>query len=359
MEGGIETVDFAPDYRHMADVARNVRPARLPLYEHTVGGGIMEKALGREFAGLAWGRNRDLHEYFRQFCRFFKEMTYDVVSFEVGLCPILPGHGALSGGGPGPIQSREDFDKYPWADISEKFWAQAGPRYDALVEALPPGMKIVGGVGYGVFEISEDLVGLEHLPFMMVDEPELYVDLYNRIGDMLCTIWAEMVKRYGDSFVICRIGDDMGFKSSLLTTPATVRDQVLPQYRRIIKIVHEAGLPFLLHSCGCIFDVMDDLIAAGIDAKHSNEDVIAPFDRWIELYGDRIGLLGGFDTDLLCRLDPQQITELVLDNGARYRRTAKGFALGSGNSIPPYVPPECYLAMIYAAQELRNKEQSS
>ena len=43
---------FTPDYRHMADVARNVRPARLPLYEHTVGGGIMEKVLGRELSPI-------------------------------------------------------------------------------------------------------------------------------------------------------------------------------------------------------------------------------------------------------------------------------------------------------------------
>ncbi|MDR1030283.1 MAG: hypothetical protein LBL76_05370 [Treponema sp.] len=46
------------------------------------------------------------------------------------------------------------------------------------------------------------------------------------------------------------------------------------------------GKPFLLHSCGCIFKVMDDLIAARIDAKHSNEDAIAP-------YGRRIGNFGG------------------------------------------------------------------
>jgi len=350
---------FAPDYRHMADVARNVRPARLPLYEHTVGGEIMEKALGREFAGLAWGRNRDLDEYFTQFCHFFKKMTYDVISFEVGLCPLLPGHGALSGGGPGPIQSREDFDKYPWDGIPDRFWAQAGPRYDALIKALPPGMKIVGGVGYGVFEISEDLVGLEHLPFMMVDEPELYADLYNRIGDMLCTIWAEMVKRYKDSFVICRVGDDMGFKSSLLTTPATVRDHVLPQYRRIIKIVHDAGLPFLLHSCGCIFEVMEDIIATGIDAKHSNEDAIAPFDRWIADYSDRIGLMGGFDMDFLCTKSEGDVYESVLEQGRRFRSTAKGYALGSGNSIPDYVPVENYLAMVRAAQALRAEEAGS
>jgi uroporphyrinogen decarboxylase len=346
-------MDFTPDYRHFADVMQNKRPARLPLYEHTISAETMEKVLNVEFAGLAWGKNRDLAEYFRNYCQFHKAMTYDVISFEVGLCPILPGHGALSGGGPGPIQNRADYEKYPWAEIPEMFWSQAGPRFDAFVESIPEGMKAVGGIGYGVFEVSEDLVGLEYLPFIQVDDPELYTDLYRSIGDMMCTIWEEFLKKYSHAFVAGRFGDDLGFKSSLLTNPPTLRDHVIPQHKRIIDLVHAAGLPFLLHSCGCIFEVMDDILAAGIDAKHSNEDSIAPYDRWITDYGDKIGLCGGFDMDFLCSQSETEVYDTVLERGRRFRKSAKGYALGSGNSIPDYVPVENYLAMVRAAQAIR------
>jgi uroporphyrinogen decarboxylase len=83
--------------------------------------------------------------------------------------------------------------------------------------------------------------------------------------------------------------------------------------------------------------------------------VIAPFDVWIERYGDRIGLLGGVDVDILCREDPKAIYERVLDMGRRFRTKAKGYALGSGNSIPDYVPVDGYMAMIRAAQTLREQ----
>jgi uroporphyrinogen decarboxylase len=43
---------------------------------------------------------------------------------------------------------------------------------------------------------------------------------------------------------------------------------------------------------------MDGIIDLGIDAKHSNEDQIAPFEKWIELYNDSIGLFGGFGLNL-------------------------------------------------------------
>jgi len=46
----------------------------------------------------------------------------------------------------------------------------------------------------------------------------------------------------------------------------------------------------------------------------------------------------------------------VLEQGSRFRQQAQGYALGSGNSIPDYVPAEGYLAMVRAAQEIRRRE---
>ena len=51
------------------------------------------------------------------------------------------------------------------------------------------------------------------------------------------------------------------------------------------------------------------------------------------------------------------IRGLVLERGQKYRRLARGYALGSGNSIPDYTPVEGYLAMIRAAQAIRELER--
>jgi uroporphyrinogen decarboxylase len=153
------------------------------------------------------------------------------------------------------------------------------------------------------------------------------------------------------------MGDDLGFKSGTLLEPGTIRDHILPQYKRVIDIVHNASKKFLLHSCGNIFEVMEDIIRLGIDAKHSNEDQIAPFERWIKLYSDRIGLFGGIDVNILSLNSYDEVFEIVLDKGMRYRNSAKGYGLGSGNSIPDYVPVESFMAMIDAARELRRREE--
>jgi uroporphyrinogen decarboxylase len=352
-------MDFQNDYQQMLEVLANRRPARLPLYEHHISPLVMEKILGVQFAELINGDEADLAEYFRQYCRFFQQMTYDTVSFEVGIADLLPDHGAIMGGRPGPIQTRTDFENYPWQELPQIFWEVARRRFNSLLDAMPAGMKALGGPGYGIFEISEDLVGFQYLSYLQADDPELFAELYKKIGDLFISIWSRFLEHFGPQFVICRMGDDLGFKTSTLISPATIRAQIFPQYRRLIALIKCHQKPFLWHSCGNIFPIMDDVISMGIDAKHSNEDCIAPFDEWISRYGNRIGLLGGIDVDLICQKSPAEITGTVYEKGRQYRQMAKGYALGSGNSIPDYVPVEGYLAMIEGAKRIRADEEQA
>ena len=98
---------FEPDFRYMLDVLANRRPARLPVYEHIISPIIMEHVLGVEFAALESGDGRDLDQFFAHYCRFWQEMTYDTVSYEVTITDRLPGHGAIMGGaGPDPVARR-------------------------------------------------------------------------------------------------------------------------------------------------------------------------------------------------------------------------------------------------------------
>jgi uroporphyrinogen decarboxylase len=347
---------FQPDHSHMLQVLYNRRPERLPLYEHHIDPPFISRATGKEMI-LSGSRHSDLDAYYTEITSFWKEMGYDAFDYEAPICDILPDHGAILGGRPGPIQSRADFEKYPFNEIPGIFWDTYTPHLESLARIMPPGMKAYGGCGYGIFETSQDLVGYEYLCVMLYTDPELFSDLFIRIGNLYEKLWSEMVLRYRDLFVFFRMGDDLGYKNSTLLAPETIVEHILPQYRRVIRIVHRSGKKFLLHSCGNIFTVMEELLACGIDAKHSNEDQIAPFDRWIELYNDRIGLFGGIDVDILCQNPYDEVYRMVLEKGSAFRSRAKGWGLGSGNSIPEYVPVEGYIGMIDAAKEIRRRER--
>ena len=345
---------FEPDYHHILDAACNRVPARLPLYEHLITPKQMEKVLGVPFAHLHGGDGADKDTYFRQYCRFFREMGYDTVSFECCVTGVLPGGGALGGHKKGVISSWEGYEKYPWERVEERYFAAFAPCFEALRRNMPEGMKAIGGVGNGVFECVQDLVGYMALCYLREDEPELYDALFQRTGQLLLDIWKRFLREYGDIYCVCRFGDDLGFKSNTLLPSEDIRRCIVPAYREIIAEVHRAGKPFLLHSCGCIFNVMEDLIEAGIDAKHSNEDQIAPFPEWVERYGDRIGNFGGIDTDAVCRL-PKEEMETYIRNVIETCQGHGGFAFGSGNSIPDYVPLDQYLCMVNCVRRPRGE----
>jgi uroporphyrinogen decarboxylase len=346
---------FIPDYTNIVKAAKNITPDRMPLYEHAISGTIMEKILNKKFNELSLGNLTERKEYFRNYTAFFEAMGYDTVSFECGIAPILPGGGALTSHEPGSIKNREDFNKYSWDSVKNIFFDKYSKDFELLGEVMPDGMKAIGGPGYGIFECVQEIVSYTELCYISADDPELYGDLFKKMGDLFFSIWQEFLKKYGHIFCVCRFGDDLGFKSSTLIPAQDIKDHVIPQYKRIIALVHSYNKPFLLHSCGKIFDVMDDLISiAKIDAKHSNEDQIALFSEWVNRYGDRIGNFGGIDTDHLCRKSEQEIKAIVKEV-VGYSIGHGGFALGSGNSIPDYVPTQGYMAMIEAAREIRGE----
>lgn len=347
--------EFVPDYNNLINAAKNIKPVRMPLYEHHVSEKIMEVLLNKEFADLYNGNEVERREFFRSFNGFFKAMGYDTVSFERGYPLVMPGSGALRENGPGVIKNRSDFEKYPWDEVPSLFFEKFSSDFKLLSEEMPNGMKAVGGIGYGLFEGVQDVVGYQELCYIKVDDPELYADLFKTVGNVMYKIWKDFLDKFGDAYAVCRFGDDLGFKSSTLLPPDDIRTLLIPQYKKLVSLVHSYNKPFILHSCGKIFDVMDDLIDnVKIDAKHSNEDQIAPFSVWVQKYGDRIGNFGGVDTDHLCRKTEDEI-RLIVKEVVGYSINSGGFALGSGNSIPSYVKPELYLAMIECARELREE----
>lgn len=349
--------NYVPNYENVVKAARNQWVEHIPLYEHGIGARAIYDITGDRPYDIWFSRDMsESKEGFRQFWNFWKTMGYDTASMEFGVCGALVGGGALGQHKDGCIKNRDDFNKYPWKEIPQRFFDFYGPYIRNFAETCPAGMKAVGGVGNGLFEAVQDLVGYIDLCFIRADDEELYADIFKAMGEVEYAIWDRFMAEYSDVFCVLRFGDDLGYKSQTSISPDDIRRHIIPVYQRIISRVHQENKPFLLHSCGRIFDVMEDLIGtAKIDAKHSNEDQIAHFTQWVERYGDRIGNFGGIDTDVLCRYSPEYIREYILDCLDKVKGHG-GIAFSSGNSIPDYVPTESYLVMIDTVRQWRGEK---
>ena len=347
-------MNFEPDYRNIALAALNKFPYRLPLYEHNISPEVVEAILGKQLPDLQ-GSLADRKEYFRLYTNFCKENGYDVVPFEGCITELIQGGEALCGRTGSIIHTMKDLEEYPWDDKVEEYFNRFELSFQALTEVMPAGMKAVGGIGNGIFEVVQDFVPLTELAYLQIDEPEVYAELWKKVEQLMLTIWQRFLVTYADTYAVCRMGDDLGFATSTLISPQDISTHIIPGYAHIGELVHSFNKPFLLHSCGAIFPVMDEIIAkANINAKHSNEDNIAPFQTWIELYSDRIGLFGGVDMNVLCLNKGPEITDYV-NEILHCMKGLPGLAIGSGNQIADYVPPESFLTMVETVRRFRGE----
>ena len=242
----------------------------------------------------------------------------------------------------GPIMSREDFEEFAWPDphapeaTSELEWYQ---------EHLPEDMCIIGSGGFAHFaEFLTWLMGYETLCYALYDDRELVGAIAGRLTEYFRVILSRMLTF--DRVKIIWGSDDMGHKTGLLISPDDTREFFLPGHKLMAEMSHEAGRPYLLHSCGNLADVIDELIDdVEIDAKHSFEDTIEDVREVKHTYGRRIALLGGIDVDFLCRADEEAIRRRVRET-LDVCLPGGGYCLGTGNSVANYIPLENYLAMV-------------
>ena len=248
----------------------------------------------------------------------------------------------------GPITNWAEFEAYPWPD-AEKVTMHALEWYE---QNLPDDMCVVGRGGFAHFlEYLTWLMGYETLCYALFDQRDLVQAIVKRLLDF----YGVMLERilHFDRVKIVWGSDDMGFKTGPMIGPNDLREFVLPGHKKMAALAHAAGRPYLLHSCGNLNSIMDDLIAdVQIDAKHSFEDTIEDVREVKLTYGQHIALLGGIDVDFLCRADEATIR-------ARVRETLDicmpggGYCLGTGNSVTNYIPLQHYLAMLDEGRRYR------
>lgn len=333
-----------PDFEQFLCVLRRSRrPNHLPFYEHLASPGFIARRTGTPFDRMS----REEKGYWRIYVDFWQGMGYDEIPMEIS--PNLPlpraeDHaGAVSHGSEAQvcIRTMEDFERYPWPESDS---ALAFHHFERVAALLRPGVKIVGGVCAGPYEWVSSMMGVEGLALAILLDPELVAAMFIRIGELHTAALRRIAAM--DEVGALRQGDDLGFKTSTFLSPAHLRSYVFPIYKRMAEIAHAAGKPFILHSCGDLGEVYDDLIEdCKIDAKHSFEDVILPVVEFKRCYGSRITALGGLDVDSICRLEEPELRAYT--RGIVEACFADGFwALGTGNSLTDYMPVEKYLIVL-------------
>lgn len=353
-----------PDCGEFIDIILGKRSAkRVPPVEYIVSEAVMKpvvtELLGREW--VAVGEDRASYEaYLDNFIAFWRHMGYDFVRLELGLpfqvrrtaakdtAPGVEGQLHWADEHTGAIMTWEDFERYRWPSPTDTDLF----ALEYITTHMPEGMGLMTCHGGGIFEHVSSIMSLEGMCLALCEQPDLVAAVANKAGEALAAYYERLVGL--DHVIALFQGDDMGFRTQTLVPPDALRTHCLPWLKRFAQTAHTHGLPFFLHSCGQVDAIMEDLIEdVGIDAKHSFEDVIVPVQDFQVKYGKRIGVLGGVDINRLTCDTPEEVrrhTRFLMETcGARGR-----YAIGSGNSIPSYIPVGNFLAMLDEVADFTN-----
>lgn len=340
-----------PDFeRFRKAVMREGEPDRIPFAELFHDLEIVEAIMGEKMPS---GKGREAERAAVKFrIDFWYRMGYDYARFGPGIAfptkqslaaqdtaTLSRGQRGWTDEAHGAIENRQDFDAARWPKPEEINYR----AIEIAASLLPDGMKLIMGTG-GVLEHVMWIMGYQPFALAIYDDPELIDDMFEKVGSLLLSAYETCASM--EEMGALWLGDDMGFKTQTMISAEALRRWVFPWQKKLADAAHAQGKPFILHACGNLEEVMDDLIDyVGIDAKHSFEDVIMPVAEAKKKYGDRIGIVGGVDVDLLARGSEEQVRQYVRKI-IRECGPGGGYCLGSGNSVTNYCKVENFLAML-------------
>ena len=332
-----------PDFAQFLKVlTRQGRPAHLPFYEHIASPGFISARLGTDMTAVG-----DKRAYWRLYADFWLSLGFDCIPLEI---PFDFGKVERRGEGGGVphseagacIFSMADFERFPWPDEARPIDFEP---FEIVAEHVPDGVKIVGGVCAGPYEhVTLSLLGVMGLCYALDDQPDLVAAVFAKLRSLYAAANRRLAAM--DCIGACRQGDDLGYKTATFMPPDVLRRYVFPIYRDMVRAAHECGKPFILHSCGALQEVYEDLIDCGIDAKHSFEDQILPVWEFQRRYGDRITPLGGLDVDVVCRSGEADLRAYTRASIEKCLAGGRHWALGTGNSLTNYMPVDNYLIVL-------------
>jgi len=243
----------------------------------------------------------------------------------------------------GVIASVEEFERYQFPSKSDFDYS----KFEQVRSLLPEGMGVIGQYG-DIFTMTWEMMGFEAFSLAIYENPDLVKILNDKLGELVLSMFEYYA--HSDSVDVIWYSDDIAFTQGLLVSPDTLRQYLFPWLKKIGDLAKEARKPFMYHTDGVLWDVMEDILACGVDALHPIEPKAMDIAEVKRRYGERLCLIGNVDVDLLARGTPDEIRNRVRFNIANIGYNG-GYCVGSGNSIPEYVKFENYLALLDAAKE--------
>ncbi len=338
---------YKPDLSSFISALKREKINRIPIAELGIHPIIKEKFLGRKIqtvkdeiefwssAGYDYVKLQPKVD-FKQYKKEFQK-KYDVENQSVNR--------NWSSEEVGFILNDADYENYSFPKVNEINYE----IFDEAAKFIPENFGIIGQYG-DIFTMTWELMGFENFSFALFENYDLVKKINQDIGRLVVNMFENMIS----APQVCAIwySDDIAFASGLIVSPEILEDLFFPWLKKIGSLAALYNKPFIYHSDGFLFDVMEKIIDCGVTTLHPIETKAMDIKEVKQRFGDKLSLIGNIDVDLLARGTVQEVNCAVINNIESVGLNG-GYCVGSGNSITEYVKFENYLAMINTAKNYK------
>jgi uroporphyrinogen decarboxylase len=242
----------------------------------------------------------------------------------------------------GQVLARPSLAGYEFPNpVEARFFADIGDK----IARFPDRFRVFQ-IGFSLYERAWTLRGMEALMADFLDEPQFVDALLARIADYNLAQVREALKYDIDAVYF---GDDWGQQHGLQMGPRLWRTFILPQLQRMYSLVRAAGKFVMIHSCGDVDELFDDLVAIGLNCFNPFQPEVMDVAELLPRYRGRLAFHGGLSTQ---RTLPFGTVEDVRRETRRLLELGRdgGYIFAPAHDVEGDVPLENMLAAIEVVQ---------
>jgi len=179
-----------------------------------------------------------------------------------------------------------------------------------------------------------ECMGLDVFSIMMYDDPDLVKEIHLRFSEWSARVVQNLNKL--DIDLIWANDDHADNKAPWINLE--MWDEFFRPYQQMVA--DEMKKPWIFHSDGNLFPILDGLVTLGMSAIHPVQPAAMDIKKLKDQYGDRVCIVGNIDLDYTLPTGTAEEVEAEVKDRLERIGEGGGYIISSANSITNYCKPE-------------------
>lgn len=221
----------------------------------------------------------------------------------------------------------EDLDNYDWPDPYDPARVEGLEREAKALYEETDYAVVAFSAGCAFFEIAWGLRGFQRLLMDMHVNPRFVDHLLDRLLKLFLGFYDVYLGAVGPYVQMIQFGDDYGMQNGPILSPRLFKRFIKPRLKRLYDYVHSHSEGLICHhTCGSVYELIPDLIEAGVDVLNPVQPRAAKMDGEVlkREFGQQLVFHGGVDIQRVLPFGTPQDVE------AEARRVLKALGPGGG-----------------------------